>query len=189
LDCSDIVIDYAYRNMEVVEVYLIKHSALVILSLFAMWVAHKIDYRYYSKISRFALFISVPLLLFAWQSGTTINDASRWITIPVIKQVFQPSDLAKLALIASLASMLSKRQQNIEDIKDSLIPMLIWIGIICGLIAMTDLSTAALLFATCMLVIDNNITTIQITGSPCIFFCAQAFILPLVSGLHFIFKF
>ena len=78
----------AYRNMEVVEVYLIKHSALVILSLFAMWVAHKIDYRYYSKISRFALFISVPLLLFAWQSGTTINDASRWITIPVIKQVY-----------------------------------------------------------------------------------------------------
>jgi len=142
----------AYRNMEVVEVYLIKHSALVILSLLAMWVAHKIDYRYYSKISRFALFVSVPLLLFAWQSGTTINDASRWITIPVIKQVFQPSDLAKLALIASLASMLSKRQQNIEDIKDLLVPMLIWIGIICGLIAMTDLSTAALLFATCMLV-------------------------------------
>ena len=131
----------AYRNMEVVEVYLVKHSALVILSLFAMWVAHKVDYRYYSKISRFALLISVPLLLFAWQAGTTINDASRWITIPVIKQVFQPSDLAKLALIASLASMLSKRQQNIGDIKESLIPILVWIGVIYSLIAMTDLST------------------------------------------------
>ena len=142
----------AYRNMEVVEIYLIKHTALVVLSLFAMWVAHKIDYRYYSRLSRFALLVSVPLLLFAWQSGTTINEASRWITIPVIKQVFQPSDLAKLALIASLASMLSKRQQNIGDIRESLIPILIGIGIICGLIAMTDLSTAALLFATCMLV-------------------------------------
>jgi cell division protein FtsW len=140
----------AYRNMEVVEVYLIKHSALVILSIFAMWVAHKVDYRYYSRISRFALILSVPLLLFAWQSGTTINDASRWITIPVIKQVFQPSDLAKLALIASLASMLSKRQQNIGNIKESLIPILVWIGVICALIAMTDLSTATLLFATCM---------------------------------------
>ncbi len=142
----------AYRNMEVVEIYLIKHTALVVLSLFAMWVAHKIDYRYYSRLSRFALLVSVPLLLFAWQSGTTINEASRWITIPVIKQVFQPSDLAKLALIASLASMLAKRQQNIGDIRESLIPILIWIGIICGLIAMTDISTAALLFATCMLV-------------------------------------
>ena len=138
----------AYRNMEVVEVYLVKHSALVVLSLFAMWVAHKVDYRYYSKISLFALIISVPLLIFAWKSGTTINDASRWITIPVIKQVFQPSDLAKLALIASLASMLSKRQQNIGDIKESLIPILAWIGVICALIAMADLSTATLLFAT-----------------------------------------
>jgi len=142
----------AYRNMEVVEIYLIKHTALVLLSLFAMWVAHKVDYRYYSRLSRFALLVSVPLLLFAWQSGTTINEASRWITIPVIKQVFQPSDLAKLALIASLASMLAKKQQNIGNIRESLIPILIWIGIICGLIAMTDLSTAALLFATCMLV-------------------------------------
>ncbi len=142
----------AYRNMEVVEVYLIKHSALVVLSLFAMWLAHKVDYRYYSRISRFALIISVPLLLFAWKSGTTINEASRWITIPVIKQVFQPSDLAKLALIASLASMLSKRQQNIADIKESLIPILVWIGVISGLIAMTDLSTAALLIVTCMVV-------------------------------------
>ena len=81
----------AYRNTEVVEVYLIKHGALIVLSLFAMWIAHKIDYRYYSRISKLALWLSIPLLLFAWKSGTTINEASRWITIPVIKQVFQPS--------------------------------------------------------------------------------------------------
>ncbi|MEJ0057878.1 MAG: hypothetical protein WDN75_20875 [Bacteroidota bacterium] len=48
--------------------------------------------------------------------------------------------------------MLSKKQQNIDDIKDSLIPMLIWCGVICGLIALTNLSTAILLFATCMLI-------------------------------------
>ena len=52
----------AYRNMEVVEVYLIKHGALIILSLFAMWIAHKIDYRYYSRISKLALWVSIPLL-------------------------------------------------------------------------------------------------------------------------------
>jgi cell division protein FtsW len=142
----------AYRNMEVVEVYLVKHGALIILSLVAMWVSHKIDYRYYSKISKLALWVAVPLLLFAWQSGTTINEASRWITIPVIKQVFQPSDLAKLALIAGLASMLAKRQQYIEDFKNYILPILLWIGAICGLIAMTDLSTAVLLFVTCMIV-------------------------------------
>ncbi|MEJ0033012.1 MAG: hypothetical protein WDO15_22845 [Bacteroidota bacterium] len=34
------------------------------------------------------------------------------------------SDFASLALIINLASMLSKKQQNIDDIKESLIPML-----------------------------------------------------------------
>ncbi len=144
----------AYKNLGGnTEHYLIRHGFLVILSLAAMWAAHKVDYRYYSRISRFALWISVPLLIFSWQFGTSLNEASRWITIPVINKTFQPSDLAKLALITQLASMLARRQQNISDIKESLIPMLMWCGVICGLIAMTDLSTAALLMVTCMILL------------------------------------
>ncbi len=135
------------------EYYLFKHSALVLLSLVAMWVAHKIDYRYYSKLSKFALWLAVPLLLFTWQFGDNINEASRWITIPFINQAFQPSDLAKLALVVTLASMLSKRQKNIEDFQKAIIPMLVWIGLICAFIAMTNVSTALLLFATCMLML------------------------------------
>jgi cell division protein FtsW len=90
------------------------------------------------------------LLFFTWKFGVNINEASRWIHIPIINQAFQPSDLAKLALIAHLASMLSKRQQNISDIKESLMPILLWCGLICGLIALTNMSTAILLFGTCM---------------------------------------
>src|SRR5688500_478995 len=48
--------------------------------------------------------------------------------------------------------MLSKRQQNIDDIKESLIPILFWCGMICGLIALTNMSTAVLLLLTCMLI-------------------------------------
>lgn len=135
------------------EKYLIRHSLMVVLSLFVMWVAHKIDYRYYSKITRYALIASVPLLLYAWLYGSSINDASRWIDLPFIGLQFQPSDLAKMALIAALATMLAKRQQNITDIKESLIPLLAWCGGICGLIAMTNISTAILLFMTCMLLL------------------------------------
>lgn len=142
----------AFKRMINPESYLIKHTLLVGVGLFSMWVAHKIDYRYYSKISRFALWLSVPLLIYTFTNGVSLNDASRWIQVPIIKASFQPSDLASLALITSLASMLSKRQQNIADFKESLIPMLIWCGVICGLIALTNLSSAILLFATCMLI-------------------------------------
>jgi cell division protein FtsW len=141
----------AFRKTSSPEWYLLKHSSMVILGLAAMWIAHKIDYRYYSKLSRLALWASVPLLLYTLKFGVSINDASRWIKVPLFGS-FQPSDFASLALIINLASMLSKKQQNIEDIKDALIPMLIWCGVICGLIALTNLSSAVLLFATCMLV-------------------------------------
>jgi cell division protein FtsW len=133
------------------EKFLIRHTMMVALSLFVMWIAHKIDYRYYSKITRVALIASVPLLLYAWLYGSSINDASRWITLPFIGLQFQPSDLAKMALIAGLATMLAKRQSNIGDIKETLIPMLSWSFGICLLIAMTNISTAVLLFMTCML--------------------------------------
>jgi cell division protein FtsW len=116
-----------------------------------MWFAHRVDYRYYSKLSRFALLISIPLLIYTWRNGTSVNDASRWIQVPLFGS-FQPSDFASLALIVNLASMLSKRQQNIDDIKESLIPILFWCGMICGLIALTNMSTAILLLITCMLI-------------------------------------
>lgn len=144
----------AYKNMGGnTEHYLLKHSSLVILSLVAMWAAHQVDYRYYSRISRLALWISIPLLIFSWQFGTNLNEASRWITIPVINKTFQPSDLAKLALITQMASMLARRQQNIKDFKESLVPVLLWCGLVCGLIAMTDLSSAGLLLTTCMIML------------------------------------
>lgn len=131
--------------------YLIKHGGLVLVSLVLVWLAHKINYKYYSRLSRLALIISVPLLIFTFLMGTESGGATRWLMIPVINQSFQPSDLAKLALIANLASMLAKRQANIEDFKESFIPIVFWAGIICGLIALSNLSTAMILFSTCLL--------------------------------------
>jgi cell division protein FtsW len=144
----------AYKKMSGnTEYFLFKHTSLIFLGLVFMWFAHKINYKYYSKLSLLALCLSVPLLLFAWKFGSNLNDASRWITIPVINQTFQPSDLAKLALISHLASMLSKRQMNIGSIKETLVPLLAWCFVICGLIALSNLSTALLMFATCLLLL------------------------------------
>jgi cell division protein FtsW len=142
----------AYRKMQGnTEYYLTKHSLLMLSSLGAMWVAHKIDYRYYAGLAKLALWISVPLLLLTWRYGLTLNEASRWLTIPVIDKAFQPSDLAQLALIASLANMLAKRQHSMSNVQETLVPMLVWCAVICGLIALTNLSSALLLFLTCIL--------------------------------------
>jgi cell division protein FtsW len=142
----------AYKKMNGnTEIFLFKHTSLIIMGLGCMWLAHRIDYRHYSRLSLYALLISVPLLLFTFFMGGEMNGASRWMTIPVINQTFQPSDLAKLALISHLASMLSRRQQHLDDFKSTLLPVMLWVGAICGLIILSNASTALLLFATCML--------------------------------------
>ncbi|WP_020531375.1 FtsW/RodA/SpoVE family cell cycle protein [Flexithrix dorotheae] len=135
------------------EHFLMKHTVLILLAFGAMFICHRIDYRYYSRLSRYALLASVPLLIFAWQFGDTINGATRWVTIPFIDYSFQPSDFAKLALISNVASMLSKRQLSIKEYQKAISPLLIWVGIVCGLIGLSDLSSAALLFMTCSLLL------------------------------------
>jgi cell division protein FtsW len=141
----------AFKRSSSPESILIKHTFTVFIGLAAMWLAHKVDYRYYSRLSKIALWISIPLLIYTFTNGVSLNEASRWIALP-LGLSFQPSDFASLALIINLASMLSKSQQNIDDIKESLIPILIWCGVICGLIALSNLSTAVLLLATCFLI-------------------------------------
>ncbi len=134
------------------EFYLFKQLMTVGLGLIAMFVAHLINYRYYSRIAQLLLFISIPLLVITLLMGTDINQARRWITLPVIDSTFQPSDLAKLALIMYVARGLSKMQTADQHFYSSFLPLILPVIIVCGLIAPADLSTAALLFATCLLI-------------------------------------
>lgn len=133
------------------EAYLFKHGSLVVLGLGCMFLAHRINYLHYARLSKFGLYLSVPLLIWAYFKGANLNDASRWITIPIINQTFQPSDLAKLALISNLAAMLAKRQRLNEYKPEVLVNMIGWIGLICALIVISNASTALLLGATCFL--------------------------------------
>ncbi|MFP4287992.1 MAG: FtsW/RodA/SpoVE family cell cycle protein [Bacteroidales bacterium] len=130
------------------EYYLIKHTTIMVLGLILMFLAHKIKYKYYSRLSQLALFVAIPLLLITLVSGTNINDANRWLTLPVINVSFQSSDFAKLALIIYVARVLSKKQETIKDFKSSFLPVILPVLIICGLILPSNLSTAIILFCT-----------------------------------------
>ena len=134
------------------EYYIYKHITLMIAGLFLMYWAHKLDYRYYSKIAQILLFISFPLLAYTILMGEKINQAARWITIPIIDQSFQTSDLAKLAIIMYLARELSRRQENIKDLKKSFLPIIGAVVLTIALIAPANFSTALMLFVTCCLI-------------------------------------
>lgn len=140
---------YRYQSGNT-EYYLIKHFGILLLGLMLMFLAHMVPYKYYARISQVAIYISVPLLLYTLMFGTNLNEASRWYTLPLINITFQPSDLAKLALIIYVARLLSKKQEDIQDFRKGFIAIMIPILIITGLILPTNLSTAALIFSTCL---------------------------------------
>jgi cell division protein FtsW len=132
------------------EYYLVKHGLLLMLGLSAMYFSYRFNYMFYSKIAPLLLFISVPLLIYTILFGPEINDARRWLEIPLIDQKFQTSDLARLALVMYIARSIAKRQDVIKDLKSAFIPLILPVVGVCMLIAPSDLSTASLLFITCL---------------------------------------
>lgn len=135
------------------EYYLLKHTALLIFGLFAMWLTHLVNIQYFSRISQVLLWISVPLLLYTLLFGVEINDARRWVSLPGIGLTIQTSDIAKLALIMYVARFMSKKQGEVHDFRKTFLPILLVIIFICILIFPEDFSTSAVLFCTSMLVL------------------------------------
>jgi cell division protein FtsW len=128
--------------------YVIKHGILLLFGLVIIFLTHKIHYKYFSRLSQVFLVVAVILLILTLIIGITINEATRWLVIPVIGMTFQTSDFAKLALIMYLARMLSLKQNNIKDYYGAFIPILVPVLIICMLILPANLSTAVILLAT-----------------------------------------
>jgi len=133
------------------EYYLVKQFVLLSAGLVFMYFSYRFNYMSYSKVAPLLLLISIPLLMFTLGFGTDLNDAKRWIKIPLINQSFQTSDFAKLALIIFISRSIAKKQDVIKDFKSAFVPLIIPVVVVCVLIAPADLSTAALLFVTCIL--------------------------------------
>ncbi|MEX1132096.1 MAG: FtsW/RodA/SpoVE family cell cycle protein [Flavobacteriales bacterium] len=132
--------------------FLFKHGLMLVTGGVIMYYASKLKFGVYSKLSQLALPFVAGLLLLTLLLGSNINDASRWITIPIINQSFQTSDLAKVVLIVYLARVLSKQQDQEWTLRDVLVKLMVPVGVTCGLILPANFSTAALLFALCLIV-------------------------------------
>ncbi len=148
---SIVTLAYKYKDGDTLY-YLFKHSIILVIGFGLMILAHNLNYKYYSRISQIAIIITVPLLLLTLITGANINEASRWLVIPVINQTFQTSDLAKLALIMYLARLLYKKQDNIKDFKSAFVPIMLPVLLVCGLIFPANFSTAAMLFTTSLVI-------------------------------------
>lgn len=133
--------------------HLLKHFLVILAGGFIVYVLHQIPYSFFSAIAPAFLILTILLLILTMFAGQEVNDARRWLAIPLIGLTFQTSDLAKVAIILFLARNISTKQANIKDFKTAFIPLLAPIIVICILIAPSNLSSAVILFAVCLIML------------------------------------
>lgn len=125
------------------------HLWKVVAAAFAMYIFSKIPYDKYRSLSKWALIGTIVLLVLTILLAPKINNARRWLFF------FQPSEIAKVILIAHTAVMIERMGDEIKSFKNGFIYPLIWVGLVgflvliqpnvstCLIIAMTSF---ALLF-------------------------------------------
>ena len=124
--------------------FLFSHITKLLLGLFAMYVVHKIKFKYFSKLGQLGFWFSLVLLVLVLLIGVSVNGASRWLQIA--GQQFQPSDVAKLAILIYMARQISRHREYLHDFKDLVWYVLGPLVLVCALILPNNFSTAALVF-------------------------------------------
>ena len=125
-----------------------QHSILLMVGAVIVVLVHNIPYKWFQVFPVFLLPLSIGLLAFVmlmgFVTGDRVNGAARWMTFMGIQ--FQPSEIAKMAVIIVTAFILSKGQDEDGANPKAFKRIMIITGVICLLIAPENLSTAALLF-------------------------------------------
>lgn len=124
-----------------------QHSVILMVGAAIVVLVHNIPCKYFRVLPIFLLPLSCILLLFVmgmgFITGDRVNGAARWMTFFGIQ--FQPSELAKMAVIIVTAFILSKFQEE-NGANPKAFKYIMWIiGIVFILIAPENGSTAALL--------------------------------------------
>ncbi len=123
--------------------YLKKQAASCVIGIVAIILMCKIGYKFLKKFAWVLYFVAIGLCGYVLFFGRTLNNSSRWIYIGPIS--FQPSEVAKVALIVLLAYVISKNPARLRNAKDLIITAVIIIGPLFVLVAINNLSTAIII--------------------------------------------
>lgn len=128
------------------------------IGAFFMWIMAKIDYHAWGKFYFWAYFGSMllcTLVLFPIPGLTrSSHGKSRWLNLGTVS--FQPSELAKLAIIIFLAVLIEKHTRDVSK-PAGLVKVFVYLVPLLGVVAIGNLSTAIIIFgiAFCMLFVAN----------------------------------
>ncbi len=118
--------DLGYDGM-----YYLKNQAKFLIAGLGMMIAlSHIDYHFWEKLRTVALLLTIVLMIATVFWGEEINGARRWLDIFGLF-TFQPSELAKFALILYMASFMARHPARMKDFVHGIVPLLIIMFTIC----------------------------------------------------------
>jgi len=123
------------------------------LGTLALLVASRIPYRMYRRLAFPVFLLTVGLLVMVELRGITEGGATRWLSIPGLTS-FQPSEIAKVAVVFVLAYLLEKKARLLTSFGHFIVPVVATLGVIGALvIRQPDLGTLIIIGAAAMAVI------------------------------------
>jgi cell division protein FtsW len=140
-------------NPLLLNVATLKQMAYVAIALFTMVCVSRIDYRWFGqpwwlgvRPTTWLLLASGALvgLTLVKGVGLEFNGARRWLSLGM-GVTFQPSELAKIALVLWLAERFGSGRVSVRGFWLGLLPAGIVMTGLCGLVAKEDFGTAALM--------------------------------------------
>ena len=123
--------------------YFVKQLISSGLGIFAMMVISRINVNFISRFSIAILALSLVLLAIVPIIGIDGGGAVRWIDLKVT--TFQPSELAKVAVILSFATLICRFKDKMKTFKYGVLPFALILGAIVGLLMLEPHISASII--------------------------------------------
>ena len=111
--------------------YFTRQGIFALAGLFIMFIISFMDYRRFRALSPLLLAVSIGLLILVLLIGTGNYGEKRWINLGFFQ--FQPSEIAKVAVIFFFSSIISLRAEKMHTFKYGVLPFVIVLAVIGGL--------------------------------------------------------
>lgn len=114
--------------------YFARQAIFAVLGIGGMLFVSRINYQLWRSVSFIVLAVTVFFLLLVPIFGTEEGGAKRWIWIGFTS--FQPSELAKVAIVLTFATLMSTYREKMQTFRYGVVPFALILLVICGLVAL-----------------------------------------------------
>ena len=123
--------------------YFISQLMFAVMGMGVLFLFSRIPYEWYQKLSLLILFVAVAILALVPLIGIEVSGATRWISLGFTR--FQPSEIAKFAVITSFAAIMAAHTRDMKGFKYGFAPYMLILGVIAGLLYLEPHMSATLI--------------------------------------------